>query len=347
VAYAPTAGVPAIREAWKQSLLSKNPSLKPENITLPALVPGITAGLSYIADLFLDAGQTIILSDPCWDNYPLLFEERRNARLRGVKMFTKKGFDADAVLDALKEEAKTGVVRVIFNFPNNPSGYTPTKDEAEKIIDCCLTLARADVKILALCDDAYFGFFYEPDTLKESLFARLACLHDNILAVKIDGPTKEDYVWGLRLAFVTFGMKDSPASQALVTKLTGCIRSSASCANTPAQHIFLRAATDSRTANEKQAGFDLLKGRYLAVKKCVEEHAGHRVLSPLPFNSGYFMTFHTNGVDAEKLRRHLLDDYKIGVVALQGEYIRVAFSSLDEEVISETFTKIYRASEEV
>jgi hypothetical protein len=33
--------------------------------------------------------------------------------------------------------------------------------------------------------------------------------HPNILAVKLDGPTKEDYVWGFRVGFLTFGIRDA------------------------------------------------------------------------------------------------------------------------------------------
>ena len=41
--------------------------------------------------------------------------------------------------------------------------------------------------------------------MTESLFGLLANLHPNLLAVKLDGATKELFVWGLRCGFVTFG----------------------------------------------------------------------------------------------------------------------------------------------
>ena len=52
--------------------------------------------------------------------------------------------------------------------------------------------------LVVVTDDAYFGLFYGDDLLKESLFARLAGCHERILAVKVDGPTKEEFVWGFR-----------------------------------------------------------------------------------------------------------------------------------------------------
>jgi len=53
-------------------------------------------------------------------------------------------------------------------------------------------------------DDAYFGLFYDDEVMKESLFSFTVNLDENILAVKLDGATKEQYVWGLRVGFITF-----------------------------------------------------------------------------------------------------------------------------------------------
>ncbi|MCH7570026.1 MAG: hypothetical protein IH919_05570, partial [Deltaproteobacteria bacterium] len=44
-----------------------------------------------------------------------------------------------------------------------------------------------------------------------------------------------------------------------------------------------------------------------------------------PFNSGYFMCVAVKGVEAEKVRLHLLDSYGIGVIATGPTDIRVAF----------------------
>ena len=59
----------------------KNPSLDLSRISLPAVVPGLTAGISFIGDLFFDESATLILSDPSWDNYSLVFADRRGAAL--------------------------------------------------------------------------------------------------------------------------------------------------------------------------------------------------------------------------------------------------------------------------
>ena len=48
VAYAPTAGQKEFRTIWQKRIIDKNPLLKTKKISLPVVVPGLTAGLSYI-----------------------------------------------------------------------------------------------------------------------------------------------------------------------------------------------------------------------------------------------------------------------------------------------------------
>ncbi|MDR2370451.1 MAG: aminotransferase class I/II-fold pyridoxal phosphate-dependent enzyme [Treponema sp.] len=351
VAYAPTAGVEKTRTVWKKLIIQKNPSLDPEGISFPVVVPGLTAGLSYTADMFVSKGSIVLASDPCWDNYSLIFEVRRGAKLTGVPFFgnSANGLDMEAIERSLGETAKTGAARIVFNFPNNPSGYSPTNAEAEALAVLIRKTAEKGADVLVVCDDAYFGLFYEKNIIKESLFARFAGLHEKVLAVKIDGPIKEDYTWGLRTGFLTFGSKGLKAAhyEALVTKLTGAIRSSVSSSNTPAQYIMLKAMEDSRTPGEKEKYRSLLRRRYNTVKKIVHENSGHPALSPLPFNSGYFMSFRCNGINAETLRRELLSKHGIGTVALGEQYLRIAFSSLDEEKIPGVYRVVYDTAAEL
>lgn len=80
--------------------------------------------------------------------------------------------------------------------------------------------------LVVICDDAYFGLVYKKGIDQESIFSRLYHLHENILAVKIDGITKEYFAWGLRMGFVTYGCKNGSRKfyQALEDKTAGAVR---------------------------------------------------------------------------------------------------------------------------
>lgn len=348
VAYAPTAGNPEFREIWKKELIKKNPRLEGKAISTPVVVPGLTAGISYLSDLFLDENHSLIAADPSWDNYVLIASARRNADFVQFKMFKDGKFNIDGLEATLKEEAKKGSVRVILNFPQNPSGYSPTKDEAQRLVSIMKNLAENGTKVMVWCDDAYFGLNYEDDIEPQSLFAYLCDLHENVLAAKIDGPTKEDFAWGARTGFITFGCKGMTEAQydALVKKLMAAIRSSVSCASTPAQTLIRKGYETGKLDEEKKEFRKILERRYALVRKFINEHASSAI-EPLPFNSGYFMSFDTKNINAEELRVRLLNEKEIGTIQIDPRTLRVAFSSLDEDKIELVYQAIYDMAEEM
>ena len=348
VAYAPTAGNPEFREIWKKELIKKNPRLEGKAISTPVVVPGLTAGISYLSDLFLDENHSLIAADPSWDNYVLIASARRNADFVQFKMFKDGKFNIDGLEETLKEEAKKGSVRVLLNFPQNPSGYSPTRDEAQRLVSIMKNLAENGTKVMVWCDDAYFGLNYEDDIEPQSLFAYLCDLHENVLAAKIDGPTKEDFAWGARTGFITFGCKGMTEAQydALVKKLMAAIRSSVSCASTPAQTLIRKGYETGKLDEEKKEFRKILERRYALVRKFINEHTSSAI-EPLPFNSGYIMSFDTKKINAEELRVRLLNEKGIGTIQIDSRTLRVAFSSLDENKIEVVYQAIYDMAEEM
>jgi aspartate/methionine/tyrosine aminotransferase len=349
VAYPPTAGNEDLRALWLDAIKKKNPSIADAKISLPVLVPGLTAGISYLSDLFLGEGLTLLTGAPAWDNYVLIVEARRNASLKGFPTFKGDGFNVEGFRAAVMDEAKSGSVRMLLNFPQNPSGYTPTRAETAAIVAVIKDAADTGADVMVWCDDAYFGLDYEDDIEPESLFAKLANLHEKVLAVKIDGPTKEDYVWGLRTGFITFGSKGmtDPQYEALIKKLMAAIRSSVSCAAAPSQSLMAKMMADPRTEGEKLAFRKMLEERYRVVRKFIDAHKGHPVLQALPFNSGYFMSMKCVGVGAEDLRVKLLHEHGIGTISIDPTHLRVAFSSVDTEKLESLFETIFKVAEEM
>ena len=347
VAYAKTAGNPDLRALWKEKIIEKNPSLKNKQFSLPILVPGLTAVLSYVSDLFVDVDKPLLAADPCWDNYELIVAARRGAEFHQFKCFENGKFNIADLEAKMKADAeKYGSVRVILNFPQNPSGYSPTVSEAQEIVRIVREIAESGKKVLVLSDDAYFGLNYEDDIEPQSLFAYMADLHENVLAIKADGPTKEDFAWGFRAGFVTFASKGLSDAQytALVTKFMAAIRSSVSCSSTPSQSLVMHALKDDAHNKQKIECRNMLKRRYDLVRKFVNTHTS-KVLEPLPFNSGYFMSFHVSTGKAEEIRKALLKEKGIGIIQIDSHTLRVAFSSIDEDKIDSVYTSIYNVAD--
>ena len=213
-------------------------------------------------------------------------------------------------------------------------------------LDMVKKLADNGTKVMVWCDDAYFGLNYEDDIEPQSLFAYLADLHENVLAIKADGPTKEDFAWGFRTGFVTFASKGMTDAQytALTTKFMAAIRSSVSCSSTPSQALVMHALKDPAHDAQKKELRAMLKRRYDLVRSFVNTHKSS-VLEPLPFNSGYFMSFNVKTGNAEDIRKKLLAEKGIGIIQIDANTLRVAFSSIDEDKIDSVYTSIYNVAE--
>ncbi len=346
ITYAPSFGIMPLRQAWKQAVLDKNPSIQVKEISLPVVTNAITHGLSVVSDMWVDPGDTIILPDKMWGNYNLIFQVRRGARIVNYTLFDSRGrFNLDAFESCARSQAEgRGKIIVILNFPNNPTGYSVTPGEAERIAEVLSDLAHEGINILALTDDAYFGLFYEEETLKESIFSRLLDRHPRLIAIKLDAATKENYVWGLRVGFVTYGASfqgdPEPLYDALEKKTAGAVRGSISNASHLSQEIVLRSLQSDSYYQEKEEKFRIMRERALEVKRVLADSKYEGAWEPYPFNSGYFMCLKLKTVEAEPLRVHLLERYGMGLISLGKADLRVAFSCLDKGEVRELFDTV-------
>ncbi len=350
MAYAPTPGVAALRTRWKEEMLKKNPGLEGVKTSNPLVTVGLTNGIVHLAELFADPGDPVVMPDMFWGNYRLILEHRKEAELKTFPFFSSNGgFNLDAFASACRDAASArGKVIILLNFPNNPTGYTPTKGEAQGIVERLTEIADSGVDLLVVADDAYFGLFFEPGLQTESIFTPLSTAHDRILAAKIDGATKEDFAWGLRVGFLTYASPslDDEAIHALEQKTIGSVRAMVSNTSSLSQNLLLKVMNDPAYDEQKEQARTVLEGRYQRLKtvlKAKGEAAGDSPLTPLPFNSGYFMSFDCGSLDAEALRQALLER-GIGTIAIAGRYLRVAFASVEEESIEELIEEIYDAA---
>lgn len=330
--YAPSYGRADLRAAWLAEIKEKNPSLGDKPVSMPVVTTGITHGLSTVADMFADEGDVLLLPDQLWGNYRMVFGVRRGAKIDTYPLLDlERGFDVEGLRQAVQKHAGAGKLIVLFNFPNNPTGYSVTPAEADAIRDVLVQTAEEGCDIVAVFDDAYFGLFYDDEVLKESVFTRVADAHERILAIKLDGASKEDYAWGLRVAFITYAIKGGAgAYEALEKKTGGCIRGTISNGPNLSQALVLRAMSDPSYKAQKAEKFAILAGRAAKVRKLLADPKFAPAWKLYPFNSGYFFTVRLEGLDAEQYRVKLLNECGVGVISTSGTDIRVALSCVDE-----------------
>ncbi|MCP4348716.1 MAG: aminotransferase class I/II-fold pyridoxal phosphate-dependent enzyme [Desulfobacterales bacterium] len=350
--YAPSFGIPALRHEWRESMVRKNPSLHGKAISLPVVTNGITHGISVFSDMFIDPDDVLIFPDKMWGNNVLIMSVRGDAQISTYPLFSNGGFNTEGFEARIRQEAENNYKVVVFlNFPNNPTGYTVTEKEGERIVEILTRVAEEGTNVIAVTDDAYFGLNYEEEPVKESLFARLCDCHPRLLAVKLDGATKEIFVWGLRIGFITYGTKVEGDAlsfyEALEKKTAGNIRGTVSNASHLSQSVVLKAILSPEIHEERETKVEILKKRANKVKEVLADPKYDDVWEIYPFNSGYFMCLKLKTVDAETLRLHLLDKYKVGLISIGKTDLRIAFSSVDEENIEELFEYIYKGVKDI
>ena len=351
--YASSFGIPGLRQLWREQLFEKNPSLEGKTVSLPVVASGITHGISVFADMFMDPDDVAIFPDKMWGNNILALSVRGDAHIVQYPLFSADGgFNLSGFEETVRQQAETNYkVTVFLNFPNNPTGYTITEPEGDRITEILTAVAGEGTNVLAVTDDAYFGLRYEESAIRESLFARLCDRHPRLLAVKLDGATKELFVWGLRVGFITYGAKveGEPVAfyDALERKTAGNIRGTVSNASHLSQSIVRKALQTPEVYAEREEKVAILKRRALKVKETVNDPKYADAWSVYPFNSGYFMCLGLKTVEAEPLRVHLLDTCRVGLIATGPRDIRVAFSSVDEENIPDLFDAVYAGIKEL
>ncbi len=342
--YAPSYGRPDIRDEWKKMIYKKNPSMAGTEISLPVVTNALTHGISMAGYMFCDPTDQVIVPDLFWENYTLTLTNAYGSPLVKYKLFKNDGLDLGS-FETVLNEGTIGKRIVLLNFPNNPAGYTPTQTEQEAMVKIIKASAEKGNKIVLMIDDAYFGLGYEAGIATESIFAALCTLHENVLAVKIDGPTKEDYVWGFRVGFLTYGIKDGDAALygALESKTAGAIRGNISNAANISQSLLMEAYNSPDYEAQKAAKYAIMKARYEAVKSVLKDEKYKPYFTALPFNSGYFMCVElAEGLEGEVVRKLLIEKYSIGVICFDN-LLRIAFSAVAESSIQPLFEGIYNA----
>ena len=212
-------------------------------------------------------------------------------------------------------------------------------------------LAEKGVNVVAIIDDAYFGLFFDKHCMQESLFTKLAGRHERLLAVKADAATKEVYVWGLRVGFVSVAVKAAvdpwPLYEALNAKFGGAIRSVISNCSALSQRLVLHALNSPSFYRERAQKIAKMKDRAMKVKEVLSNPKYNDTWEVYPFNSGYFMCLRIKNVDSEKLRMHLLENYGVGTISVTPTDLRIAFSCLEVDQIQELFDILYQGCKDL
>ena len=341
--YSPTPGLPKMRELWKEKILADNPSINKDFLSLPMVTTGITQGIDIAANLFSESGDALLLPNLFWQNYAQIYTIKLGNKIYKYNQFDENNEFSISNFKETLYSINEDKISLILNFPNNPTGYTPSDAELNSLVDVISTYAKENKnkQLIIVSDDAYFGLFFEKNHKTPTLSATYKLAeNENCLIVKLDGITKEFYSWGLRVGFITYYTKNNELRKILLEKTQGYLRSTTSSPSNLSQQIAVRLLDNKQSLEEKEINDKIIEERYNELKQAISKEQLDQLVRVLPFNSGYFFTIKLpSNINAHEFRLKFLNEYKYGVYSMDDEHIRIAFSCLDKELIPELINK--------
>jgi aspartate/methionine/tyrosine aminotransferase len=369
VPYAPIPGVANLRSVWKDIIVKKCPFNHPNEIqflkdytTLPIITNGVTNAIFSSFMMFLDPNESVIIPNKRWGNYDNIIK-LLGGKIKSFQFFHEGKLNVSGLKEVLEETARhQEKLIILLNFPNNPTGYVPTYEEKDAIVELLIEINNEfKIPIVVLVDDAYEPYVFNKNRVKHSIFYDLQKLNENIIPVKLDGVTKELLLYGARIGFITIGLKSKWVEgvgdlqilkNEIDNKLSGLIRSTISNCNHLYQVIIQKLLNEQgieQLSLERKKIQDLLQTRYETINKQMGL-INIPGISIDPNGGGFFIfvNIDPNIVKANIFADFLLKKYKVGIIPIEKPEeningIRIAYCSINLDQIPEFIQRIKSA----
>jgi aspartate/methionine/tyrosine aminotransferase len=174
---------------------------------------GVNA-LMLAVQALVDAGDEVVAVTPVWPNL-VAQPEIMGARVRCVSLKPQDGawvLDMDALRDAITPATRL----LIVNSPNNPTGWTLTRDEQQQIVAHCRTTGT-----WILADEVYERLYYLPsDNACAPSFLDVCGPQDRLVVVH--SFSKSFLMTGWRLGWLVLPPEMTPQIGKLIEFNTSC-----------------------------------------------------------------------------------------------------------------------------
>ena len=208
--YAHNLGLPQLRDAIATYMSGLHGPIGSERI---AVTSGGVSALMLAVQALVDAGDEVVAVTPVWPNLtaqPAIM----GATVRCVSLKPVDGawtLDMPALLDAITPRTRLLVV----NAPNNPTGWTLTRDEQARILAHC---RQTGTWILA--DEVYERLYFDPAGTCAPSFLDVAQADDRLVVVH--SFSKSFLMTGWRLGWMVMPAAMTPQIGKLLEFNTSC-----------------------------------------------------------------------------------------------------------------------------
>ncbi len=209
--YSHNLGLPELREAIAAYVSARHPAVTPDRL---AVTSGGVQALMLAVQCLVDAGDEVVAVTPVWPNL-VAQPEIMGARVRCVSLKPVSGawvLDMDALLEAVTPATRL----LIINSPNNPTGWTLSREEQIRIAAHC---RKTGTWILA--DEVYERLYYEP-SLNDCAPSFLDVCSPQDRLIVVNSFSKSFLMTGWRLGWLVLPAALTPQIGKLIEFNTSC-----------------------------------------------------------------------------------------------------------------------------
>lgn len=268
---------------------------------------------------YVDYYQKVIIPSLGWNNYENIASSV-NREAKTYNLFKDDKFDIDDMLSVASKSIKDcGRATVVINDPcHNPTGYTLSVDEWDKIIEGLNKLNKKGTVTLVL-DIAYIDFAKDGRRFFEAILNRKA----EFLTLVCFSGSKAFSLYGYRVGGLIAIHFNKAVIDEFFDSAKAVCRATWSNPNHLSMDIINVLLSDEESIKDikktNEAGIKLIEERLSKVRKDLGD-----IGKELPYKDGFFLSYEVDKATkvAEELKKK-----NIYVLPIKDKYIRVALCS--------------------
>ncbi|UWG47594.1 Aspartate/tyrosine/aromatic aminotransferase [Halanaeroarchaeum sp. HSR-CO] len=305
--YAPSNGIPALREAIAEKLQGDGMAYESDNIIV---TPGAKQALFEAFQTLVDDGDEVVLLDPAWVSY------EAQAKIAGADLtridLGPYDFQLEPALDDLAEAVSDETEMLVVNSPSNPTGAVYSRAAMEGVRDLAV---EHDVTVIA--DEIYQHINYGREHVSLST---LDGMYER--TVTINGFSKAYAMTGWRLGYLA-------APEGLIDQAGKIQSHSVSSAVNFVQHAGVAALEE--TDDEIDEMVDAFENRRDLLLELFDEHD-----VDVPHPDGAFYMMVPVDDDDQEWATNALRDAKVATVPGSAfgtpGYVRISYAASAERL---------------
>ena len=335
--YAPIGGTVEFKKSMKKAAFG---SFTPDCFTEVVATPGGTGAIRNTISNFSKYGDKVLTSDWFWAPYGTIAQEI------GRKITTYELFDENRNFNIASFNAKVselmneqGRLVIIINTPaHNPTGYSLTTGDWDKVIESVKSVCTGDRKAAILVDAAYIDFAGD-STEYRGFLTKLEKLPDNILPIIAFSLSKTFTLYGMRSGAMICMTNNKGIAEEFVRVCEFSSRGTWSNCPRAAMAVLSKIYDNEELLLKVDRERSEYRNMLLKRGRAFEEAAKDANLPIVPFDSGFFASVPCDNPD--EVGKVLQSDGIFLVPLAKG--LRITVASISEEKCRAIPAKIFSA----